>query len=771
MSYLRSLSVSLVCFGLVACGGGGGGSSGTPPVQQPSSPQSSSQQSSVGQSSSSPTVAITRKTAPAVAGAVVDTLELAVNLPFELNEELNLYFTLPDATQTVKCDNAKGSAKVKVSNSGRLIEEHYEACQLDETEISGDRSIEVDSSDSVTGAKINYTFKQLTIGTLNKPLGKTSLNGIISYRGKASSYGDSDRNFNVDFDLTIDDARDGRLEIKNFKMQAEYNPYGKATDLHENLMRMQSISGNFVLNNTHFSLESAAQGVLLKGDNNSRVRLTRDQNFNAYVSWDETGDGLADANLVLPYKEDFSITDMIADGDHKTSILVARNWVSQIYEGAQVYMARGGVADVYVHPNFTNSSAALLTYELNGKVTNGTEWTQVEAGYFKFSFPANSVDTNYDLTFTAVDDQGNRSPEIHAKIYVGTDTDKDSIPDASDDDDDGDWTRDIHDAFPLDPKESKDSDGDGIGDNTDPDEDFSVQRGSIWFVDKDGIVYFTSNLRTDDAEHVQKRFSKRWDPKTNKFLSELTLHYFGGGRSYYSLAQNRLYYTSSTNDIYYVDLATMQETLFVKGGAFLQIVDIAWVKSNIVLVSRTTNIGTTYESYNDKGQLVSSIEGYDSMRNSISFYPADVGAFCSAYVNFDLQGNLYQRAGSTSYRCSYSTIKISLDGRYVYREGGTMNVPEGIYTIEGNLIAGNNINSLLWLSSGLLVRDDKGLVLYNTQGTVIKRYSLPEGTTIKTIFSNDNRLVLSLQLADYTLKIIVLDTNLEFVSQYLPTRN
>jgi gliding motility-associated-like protein len=51
------------------------------------------------------------------------------------------------------------------------------------------------------------------------------------------------------------------------------------------------------------------------------------------------------------------------------------------------------------------------------------------------------------------------------------DTDGDGIPDSVDTDDDGDTILDINDAFPLDKNEWKDTDGDGIGDNADTDDD------------------------------------------------------------------------------------------------------------------------------------------------------------------------------------------------------------------------------------------------------------------------------------------------------------
>jgi hypothetical protein len=48
------------------------------------------------------------------------------------------------------------------------------------------------------------------------------------------------------------------------------------------------------------------------------------------------------------------------------------------------------------------------------------------------------------------------------------DTDGDGVGDNADRDDDGDGYADDEDSFPLDPSEWVDSDGDGVGDNADP---------------------------------------------------------------------------------------------------------------------------------------------------------------------------------------------------------------------------------------------------------------------------------------------------------------
>lgn len=772
MSYLGSLLGLFICAGLFACGGGGGGSNSPINGQQSSSQQSAVTQSSVssvGRSSSSTANVdnpITRKSAPLVAGAFADALEVSNNFSEEIYDLLSSYRSIPDSVRTLNCD--KGLAKVTISNNGLLIEELFEACQLGQTEVNGTRLLEIVSIDSLIGSKINYSYKQMNFNSVSNPLLKTTIDGLVTYIGRIPTSGDSDSLYSATVNLTIGDSQEGRLEIKNFSLEDEYNFSGvSSSNLHENLARMKSVSGDVAVNGTRFSVESLDKGVVLKGDNSSRVSVIGNGYSRAYITWDETGDGVADANLTIPYqREALSISDMIANGDHKIVLLTSVSEVNQIYEGAQIYMGRGGSADIYVHWNFTSTSASLLSYELNGNATNGAEWTQLEPGHFKFSFPSNQVDTNYDLVFTATDTEGNKSPEIHAKIYVGVDTDKDGIPNISDGDDDGDRVADERDVFPLNPKESSDTDGDGVGDNTDPDNDFSVQRGFIWFVDKDGVVYFKSNFGNDYEERVSKSFSKRWDPKTNTFLDQLVLANYGGYHSYYSAEQNRLYYTSSNSDIYYINLSDMKESLFIGGGVALEIVNIVSVESNIVVISRSINFGTTYETYNDRGQLLSSIAGSDSMRNTIPFYSPQLALFCNFYVSFDSVSNLYKNGSYSNDKCTSSFVSVSPDGSYVYRGDGPLNAPVGIYTSDGNILTEIN-DGFLWLSNNLIVKNVDSLVLYSPQGVELKRYPLPSGATIQKIVSNDDHLVISFLFANYVTKVVALNENLEVVSEHL----
>ncbi len=76
----------------------------------------------------------------------------------------------------------------------------------------------------------------------------------------------------------------------------------------------------------------------------------------------------------------------------------------------------------------------------------------------------------YIVTLTVKDAAGNSNTDS-VSITVQKDTDGDGVPDITDPDDDNDGVNDDKDAFPLDPTETADTDGDGIGNNADTDDD------------------------------------------------------------------------------------------------------------------------------------------------------------------------------------------------------------------------------------------------------------------------------------------------------------
>ena len=70
------------------------------------------------------------------------------------------------------------------------------------------------------------------------------------------------------------------------------------------------------------------------------------------------------------------------------------------------------------------------------------------------------------------------------------DTDGDTIGNNADTDDDNDGVEDANDAFPLDPEETLDIDGDTIGNNADTDDDMTALR-----------------MRTTRSHSIQRRLS------------------------------------------------------------------------------------------------------------------------------------------------------------------------------------------------------------------------------------------------------------------------
>jgi len=88
---------------------------------------------------------------------------------------------------------------------------------------------------------------------------------------------------------------------------------------------------------------------------------------------------------------------------------------------------------------------------------------------------APSSEGSYTITATVLPwetDEDDSSNNVTSRtIVVEKDNDGDTIPDATDPDDDNDGVEDTEDDFPYDEEESTDSDGDGTGNNADEDDD------------------------------------------------------------------------------------------------------------------------------------------------------------------------------------------------------------------------------------------------------------------------------------------------------------
>ena len=93
------------------------------------------------------------------------------------------------------------------------------------------------------------------------------------------------------------------------------------------------------------------------------------------------------------------------------------------------------------------------------------------AGYSFGRFNQYDITEYYDYEDSDRDGIPNASDEFPADPSMPANIDGDNLPDAIDNDRDGDGIENSVDAFPDDPSEFLDSDGDGIGDNSDPDID------------------------------------------------------------------------------------------------------------------------------------------------------------------------------------------------------------------------------------------------------------------------------------------------------------
>lgn len=757
----------------MACGGGGSGSGGS----SQSSTQTSSQQSSAISLKT-----MTRQTAPVMAGAFIDAFNYVINLPSEAYKELSLSQSLKDGTTNFDCDKGKGS--IKISNNGLLIEEHYQNCTADGSEVSGDRTVSITDINQTEGATVEYTFKNLNIKSNDQSTPEQTWNGTTRYIGDTYFNLDSDSTFDAYVNLVIDDARDGRLTIKNLHVQQDYNPRSRNINTYFNnsLLNLKSISGELIVNDIHGTqIEFSQQKIVIKDSNNASISIANTSEFyslQVMLAWDANNDGITDASVALPIEsglsetEDYSVTDMIAKGEHKVSLFPNANAnINPIHEGSQLYMVRGNTIDVYLANSFTHASASLLHYELNSKASNGNEWEQLEAGHFRLKFESNIEDKNYDLVFTAIDSEGNKSSEIHSKIYVGTDTDKDGAPDVSDNDDDNDGYSDIYDRFPLDRTESHDTDGDSIGDNLDPDFGDSIKEGKLWLLDKHGVLFYKPIRGTSFVSGRNVEYSKRWNTKTSTFLPHLEIKNDSLEEGTYDKTKNRFYYTNET--ISYFDLNTLEDKLFLPKRDDANVFDriyVSFITENYVVTSYSSGITKTIESYDHSANLISSIPGTGD-QDPILVLPPPLAAVCQPSITTDIAGELYQVSNATGNRsayCSFISPKASLDGQYVYKRSGNIGNQldriAGIYTVDGILVSALSATRVYWLSSGMVDVNDAGVTLYNTQGIILKQFNFNSGETLLDTVNNDDEIVFSLKLASGEIRILALDSNLNVIA-------
>ncbi len=131
-----------------------------------------------------------------------------------------------------------------------------------------------------------------------------------------------------------------------------------------------------------------------------------------------------------------------------------------------------------------------LDIESQNPLNNGTAFDLAGGAYAL-------LDTNGDGILDGLDTGGGNDVNGNGLDDLAEDSDGDGISNIDDPDDDNDGVLDVNDAFPFDPNESADTDGDGVGDNADA---FPSDPGETTDTDNDGVGDNTDTFPTDPGE-------------------------------------------------------------------------------------------------------------------------------------------------------------------------------------------------------------------------------------------------------------------------------
>lgn len=803
MSYLGlRLALTIVIVVLTGCGGGGGsGSSPTGSVQSSvSSKAASSSSASVSSipqfNYKSPDIQnteMTRANTPNRAGISLYFLNYIRATPDSVTSDLEAYQGVPDGTYIDVCDNEEGSASLVITNSGQQIVETYNQCQSDGQVANGSRRIVIEPGSSAHPPVISYSWENLSFFDLAIPQDIDTLSGNLIYSGKTLTESDDDNYFDILFDGTFTNSLSGKFIVKDAHYSLTYDPIDNVPDVKTLLQTDQSFEGQFFVDGDggfSFSFDSNAHSIHLTGLGNDQGLI----DYNAggpLLAWDQGGDQRVDASLVFPTSTvgDWDILTMVSDTSYQ--ILPNQYYSGPATEGAQLVMGRGNHLTVDVSAVFRSSSALLLSWSLTGSGVGAGDWSQGDAGNFEFTFPDNTEDHGYALTFTATDTKGGKR-ELHLSIFVGLDTDGDNVPDAIDSDDDNDQVPDNLDAFPLDADESIDTDGDGLGDNSDPDRDgdgianaddaypldkychllnqgdgkqcYLSYTQKQWFMDTKHHLYSEIYI-AQDADNQSQNYINSYDYLTGEYQTPVQIPY---GSHLISPDRDKIF-TSAGQSIWITELANGETRSLLNSDNRLGLV---YADEDFVVVERAPTPATVdllQESYSLDGSAISSLAAYAN-DHKFPFIHPDIAPYCDFYTTANAQGQLIQSGSSVaSQYCSDAFIVKSTSSANSYIANYS-NWVDGIYAADNSLLAAIHqpgVRLAIWFGDNLLLMDDTYSViyLYDSSGNLIVSYNIFANEVYRNIFVDGNRLVLLTQVTgNEALKLRVLDGSLSEVS-------
>lgn len=809
-----------------ACGGGGSGnsipSSNNSQVAITSSKASTSTMSS--SSASAPTFAgeVTRQNTAELLASYLDLLEFAKETSAAIVKG-EYSVNLADGYYEDACDG-KGKLQVTVSNNGKKIIQKYLDCQLSITDSTGIHLVSITGEEQITidrkermPSKFTLYWKEYSVTESDNST--LVLDGQFNYEGLLYF----DRNIiyeNIHSDIFIDARIDDgtqKMEARNvnfrFDFPAILNKYGN--DAPHNLLEPKRLhvfqnkvlraSGEITLAQSaaKFAMDATSKTLTFSGLTQAKTRIDATPN-GFLLRWDENSDAISDATVFLTETEYSVLFSNINSStnpiyytiykDNYGSTYPKKHFIKGYYEA--VHLSKGATAEIDVQELFTNVSGALLTYEINGE-SYSKDWEQIEAGKFLLKFPDSVGNEIFELSVTATDIHGNRSPAIVARIRMNdnlSDIDKDGTPDYLDADMDNDGFPNYEDRFPKDPNEHADTDRDSIGDNTDPDIDNDgianasdshpqdascnkltegdnagcfMTQALYSFTDKFQVAHFTQTRYENNAHSM--RFI-RFDMNARKFLpaTDFIPYGFVDGNSYNAESHSVLTRIEHENSLYIIQLDDNSLKLLRKDEDDSS--HIRFSEFGYFIVSASMDNSNLYwlEVYDANGIMTDSSKtsALKNIREEIPFNLQRSAAvpFCEYSVSVNAQGKLVETGDYTKRHGDncIGQIELSANKQLGFSSSG-LSTPIGIFNNQRQKLIDIQYINPQWLQNNIMyhIWNTNELVIVNPVNQVSRHFPNTDnksrfivGNQIITIENTNSPFASYLQIHDENLQLM-----------------
>ena len=772
---MKNLFLCLGITGLIvltACGGGGGPSKSTTGVSSeksfPHSSLSSNISSFSSASSKSEIANLNRNNAPSFSAGILDTVLFLKKLS---GEDRRYFIGMPslDGEYRGECHNNNGTYLIQIQDLGRKIFESYKNCEIAQYHMSGDKSVIISSSaEGVT----SYEWNNFELYKIGYPQSTEKRSGRVILQQKPEHF-EEVGTFQAVVDIYLVRANVNPLRISNgvFNLTDIPNLILPGNKLY--FYGNQSMSGSIEVGTNGYVefLNKGENGISLRGKNNSNVGILPLAD-NIYLTLDDNGDSVDDMDVLIPHHEFYYNASISQIENQAVGSIEQTGAVPEKLRSSILSFPRGKYLEVDISRTFSHSSIQFLDYSLSvdGKKEPNGNWIQTSAGVFRLTFPNNLTDQRYNLEFL-VSDQSGQEYKLTSALFIGDDFDQDYIPDGVDDDDDNDNIPDDRDAFPIDPDESMDSDGDGLGNNGDLDDDgdnivdiddaypldkncSSVSSGDeykcflsyepvLWFIDNDNVAYFRP---IDDINFYDKRLVIRWSTETKEFLPPYFIPDLSG---YIYSAQRNKIYTYRSLGFREFDLNTGVESFVFPSNN-----DLAYIEQNhfVLLESSYASDSLVAKSYDYDGNLIDSIPVYQNDFR-LPVLPQLQARLCDSYITTSAHGTFQVNwNGRISPSCVsfIPQVEFSPDNQFYYASL-PRGVTEGVYSANNQLafeLQSELSDAMFWTKVGFIQGNSVGLILFSMNGQSHIQFAIPEGEVLLCIVSNVERTVISTKKID-----------------------